>query len=78
MATEYPNDPAEIAAFLIAEEGLDRALDVAYDGIERANEQQEYYLLSIWREVRGLLQKKIEERDLVESHQPAPSSGHPT
>lgn len=66
MATEYPNDPLEIATFLIAEEGLDHALQVAYDGIERANEFQEYYLLSIWREVRGHLQQKITERDLVE------------
>jgi len=66
MATEYPNDPTEIATFLIAEEGLDSALLVAYDGIERANELQEYYLLSIWREVRALLQEKIKERDLVE------------
>lgn len=66
MATQYPNDPTEIATFLIAEEGLDRALQVTYDGIERANEFQEYYLLSIWREVRGLLQEKIKERDLVE------------
>jgi len=68
MATEYPNDPLEIAAFLIAEEGLDRALDIAYDAIERANETQEYYLLSIWREVRKHLQEKIREWDLVETH----------
>lgn len=68
MATEYPNDPTEIATFLIAEEGLDRALDVAYDGIERANDTQEYYLLSIWREVRLHLQEKIKERDLVEAN----------
>ena len=66
MATEYPNDPMEIASFLIDEEGLDRALQVAYDGIGRANELQEYYLLSIWRKVRLHLQEKIKERDLVE------------
>ena len=48
----------EIAEFLIEEEGLDRAIEIAFDGVTRANEQREYFVLSIWREVKINLLKR--------------------
>ena len=48
----------EIAEFLIEEEGLDRAIEIAFDGVTRANEQREYFVLSVWREVKINLLKR--------------------
>ena len=45
-------DPNQIANFLIEEEGLERAIEIAFDGVARANEQREYFVLSVWREVK--------------------------
>ena len=53
-------DSNEIANFLIAELGLDRALETTMEEITRANEAREYYLLSVWRDVRSALRQKVE------------------
>ena len=50
----------EIAKYLIEEVGLDHALEIAMEEITRANEEREYYLLSIWREVRSDLRDRVE------------------
>ena len=48
----------EIADFLLAEEGMDGAMKTAFDGIERAHAEHDYYLLSVWREVRNILRER--------------------
>ena len=48
-------DPNEIAEMLIEEEGLERAIEIAFEGVLRANEQREYFVLSVWREVKSNL-----------------------
>lgn len=53
----------EIADFLIEEEGLDHAMDTAFDGIARAHAEHDYYLLSVWREVRNILRERRKVAD---------------
>ena len=57
---EFFDDAQDIAEFLIEEEGLDRALATAGDGIARAHAERDYYRLSIWREVRTILRNRLE------------------
>lgn len=45
-------DPNEIVRNLIENEGLEGAIQIAFDKVLRANEEHEYYELSIWREVK--------------------------
>jgi len=45
-------NPNEIAELLIEEEGLERAIEIAFDGVARANEERAYFALSVWREVK--------------------------
>lgn len=54
------DDPKEIAAILIEENGADHALDIALTEITRANETGDFYSLSIWREIRGHLRAHAE------------------
>ncbi|MBT5047422.1 MAG: hypothetical protein HOM58_02885 [Rhodospirillaceae bacterium] len=49
------DDPHEIAAYLVQENGLDRARQLAMEGTFAANEQGDFYRLSVWRDVRRLL-----------------------
>ena len=53
-------DPKEMASILIEENGLDRAHHLAVAEITRANESCDYYTLSIWREIRGIIRDQIE------------------
>ena len=46
------DDPVEIVQFLIKENGLDRARQIALEGTTAANEEGNFYRLSIWREVK--------------------------
>ena len=57
------DDPKDIASFLIGEHGLDRAREIALEGTTTANERRDYYDLSIWREVRGILREMVETAD---------------
>jgi hypothetical protein len=50
-----PDDPAEIAASLVEENGLERARQITVDGTTAANERGNFYRLSIWREVKSIL-----------------------
>ena len=54
------DDPKEIAAVLIEENGADHALDIALEEITRANQTCDYYSLSIWREIRSYLRAQTE------------------
>ena len=49
------DDPDEIATFLVKEHGLDRARQMAVEGTTSANEQGDFYSLSVWREVKRIL-----------------------
>ncbi len=49
------DDPKEIADYLIQEHGIEKAIEIAKDGVAKANASTDYYSLSIWREVRSLL-----------------------
>ena len=49
------NDPADIAVSLVEENGLDRARQIAVVGTTAANDQGNFYALSIWREVKSIL-----------------------
>jgi len=59
------DDPREIAAMLIAENGADHALDIAMTEITRANQSCDYYTLSIWREIRGLVREHMEAAEIL-------------
>ena len=54
------DDPKEIAAILIEENGADDALDIAIAEITHANQVCDYYSLSVWREIRGFVRDHME------------------
>ena len=54
-----PDDPDEIAKALVQEHGLNGALDQAIAETATANQQLDYYNLSIWREVKRILRERI-------------------
>jgi len=64
------DDPKEIAAILIEENGADHALDIALAEITRANQSRDYYSLSIWREIRGFVRDHMEPTEKVLSGDP--------
>ena len=54
------DDPEEIADHLVNEHGLDGALSVVDEGKVDASRDGDNYTLSVWREVKGVLQKRID------------------
>ena len=52
------DNPKEIADYLVQEHGFEKATAVARDGISTANDIEDNYALSIWREVRVILEKR--------------------
>ena len=52
------DDPFEIANHLIQEHGLERALEQATEGTTAAQQQGDNYRLSVWREVKRILQEQ--------------------
>ena len=55
---EVADDPHEIANALVQEHGLNGALDQAIAETTTANQQFDYYNLSIWREVKRILRER--------------------
>ncbi len=53
-----PDDPNEIARYLIREHGPVRAMEIALEGTTSANEQGDNYGLSIWRDVKRILHER--------------------
>ena len=49
------DDPVEIGRFLVRENGLDRARQIALEGTTSANLEGNFYRLSVWREVKHVL-----------------------
>ena len=65
------DDPKEIAAILIAENGADHAHDIALAEITRANQSCDYYSLSVWREIRNIVRDQMEPTENVLTGDPA-------
>ncbi len=57
------NDPKEIAMTVVRNNGLDRARQIAVEGTTAANEQGDFYRLSVWREVKRILRDWTEDAD---------------
>ena len=55
-----PEDPKQIANDLIREHGLNDALTRAVAGTATAHHEQDNYALSVWREVKRILQGRSE------------------
>lgn len=51
----FTDDPVEIVRFLVRENGLDRARQIAVEGTTNANREGNFYRLSVWREVKHVL-----------------------
>ena len=54
------DDPKEIAMHLIRDNGISRAQQIAVEGTTSANENGDFYRLSVWREVKHILQELAE------------------
>jgi phytoene/squalene synthetase len=52
------DDPRQIANHLIEQFGVARALDEVRDGIAAAHKKRDNYRLSVWREVKRILEKE--------------------
>ena len=57
------DDPIEIVRFLVKENGLERAREIALEGTTSANQDGNFYSLSIWREVKKVLRDWTEDSD---------------
>ena len=58
---EVQDDPHEIANWLIREHGLIGARQVVLGGVLEAQEQGDFYRLSVYREVRRILAQYPDE-----------------
>ena len=56
--TNLNDDPFVIAEYLIQENGIDHAIQVAGDGTTKAQQDGDNYALSVWREVKTILRNK--------------------
>jgi hypothetical protein len=66
----YPSDSVEMAKSLVSQNGLDRARQIAAEGTTSANVQGNFYQLSVWREVKGMLRDWAEETPPVQGALP--------
>ncbi len=57
------DDPSQIANNLIAQHGVDGALESVREGIATAHADGDNYGLSVWREVRRALRNKPDATD---------------
>ncbi len=57
------DNPIQIVDDLIGQHGVDGAREAVREGIEAAKENGDNYRLSVWREVRRVLQAKKEVAD---------------
>ena len=61
------DDPSDIAKYLIEDSGIDSAIQMADDGIAKAQQDGDNYALSVWREVKTILRNENDEPDDPES-----------
>jgi hypothetical protein len=52
------DDPSDISKYLIQDNGVDSAIQMADDGIAKAQQDGDNYVLSVWREVKTILRNK--------------------
>ena len=52
------DNPSEIAEYLIRDNGMDAAVQIAHDGTTKAQQDGDNYALSVWREVKAILRDK--------------------
>jgi hypothetical protein len=64
------DDPRKMATILIKENGLDGAHHITMTEITRANEERDYYNLSIWREIRNFVRDQMEPEEIYETGEP--------
>ena len=57
------DDPSQIADHLIEQHGVDGALEMVREGIATAHANRENYRLSVWREVKRILQDRRDAAD---------------
>ena len=56
--TSLKDDPSDIAKYIIEDSGIDSAIQMADDGIARAHQDGDNYVLSVWREVKTILRNE--------------------
>jgi hypothetical protein len=57
------DDPSQIGDYLIEQHGVDGALEMVREGIATAHANRENYRLSVWREVKRILQDRRDAAD---------------
>jgi len=57
------DDPSDIASFLIRDNGIERAIQLAHDGTTKAQQEGDNYSLSVWREVKHVLNEHRENEE---------------
>ena len=70
----FSDDPLEIVRFLVRINGLDRAREIAMEGTTSANQEGNFYRLSIWREVKHVLRNWIETPEDIPEETPEENS----
>ncbi len=55
LMTNQKQNPSEIADHLIKVNGLEQAIQEAYNGTTKAQLEGDNYALSVWREVQAIL-----------------------
>jgi hypothetical protein len=70
----FSDDPLEIVRFLVRINGLDRAREIAMEGTTSANQEGNFYRLSIWREVKHVLRNWIEMPEDIPEETPEENS----
>ena len=58
---EMSTSPLEMADHLVQEHGLERSLERAIEGTSAANTDGDNYQLSVWREVKVILNDRRDE-----------------
>ena len=61
--SSFSGNPVEMARSLVRENTLDRARPIAVEGTTYAHEQSDFYRLSVWREVKLILQEWTENSE---------------
>jgi hypothetical protein len=70
----FSDDPLEIVRFLVRINGLDRAREIAMEGTTSANQEGNFYRLSIWREVKHVLRNWTEMPEDIPEETPEENS----
>jgi hypothetical protein len=67
LMTSTRDDPSDIAKYLFEDNGINSAIQMAQDGIAKAQQDGDNYVLSVWREVKTILRNENDGLDDPES-----------